>query len=176
MSIEDAVNAYIEQGRLFALSAGELDGPERRRICASESVRRLVAGPWDDDAHEMFGRRVAAYLVAFIESEHIVVRTGPPVDDDALVVQLHPSDVIEIRCCSAGPSLRVFGFIAAPDLFVALHWKYFHDLKKYKNPAWAAAIRQCNEEWSGLFPFIAPVTGGKFPDDYISGAVSATPR
>lgn len=176
MSIEDAVNEYVARGELHRLSAAALGGVERRRLVVSESLRRLAGGPWQDEPEERVGSRFAAALTGFIEEEFITVRQGPPANDDAQLARLEPHDVLEIRCLYAGPSIRVFGCIAVRDLFIGLAWKFRYALGRYGSPEWAAAIQECKDAWCALFPFLGPLTGGVFPDDYVSGAIAATDR
>jgi hypothetical protein len=176
MSIEDAVNRLCLAGALHQLEGSGLGGAPRRRICVTEGIRRLVVGPWVDSPERNFGTRVAVYLDAFIEQELLPVREGPPAKDDAHLARLEPPpnrSIIEIRCLSTEPSIRVLGCMAKKDLFIGLHWDLMRNLGRFGSPEWNAAIAKCKADWRALFPFYDPLSGGAFPDDYITGAVPA---
>lgn len=174
MSIQDALDKLCADGRLFRKDAAGLATVERRAVYVTQSVNQLVSGPWVDQPEENFGRRVGAHLVSFIEDEFIVVRVGPPAADKSQVARLEPQrDVVELRCLSGQPSVRIFGGMAAKDCFVGLHWKPRYELKNYGSPQWIAAIAECRALWTEYLPLHGPLTGGVFPDDYFTGAIPA---
>jgi hypothetical protein len=174
MSIRDEINRQCEAGALYRVPGFDLDGAIRREVYVTENLRVLLAGPWEDQPHRNFGRRVAASVFAFMHEEYIAVRQGPPSDDDTQVARLEPPhhNVFELRCPSAGPSIRIFGRIAEKDVFVGMHWKYRNWLGRFRDPNWLAAIEECKSIWEQLFPSQEPLSGGQFPDDYLSGAIA----
>ncbi|HEV7731419.1 MAG TPA: hypothetical protein VGR62_04615 [Candidatus Binatia bacterium] len=167
---------------LTQLAGSGLDD-ERRKVIVSGRILQLLKGPWEDGALERIGIRTGAYFDAFIEQEFVTVRQGPPGDDNAQVARLEPTgrNVVELRCLPRDkkddyPSIRVFGCLARKDYYVALGWNFRFELGKFRDPRWDAAIECCKRSWWTLFPCHEPLTGGEFPDDYITGAVSAGSR
>ena len=176
MSIRDAVQEYCRRDVLHKLLLPGYAGTERREVCLSDKINPLITGPWQDGAHMSVCQRVAAGLMAIIEQEIITVREGPPTDDDAQVARLVPHDIIELRCFKAEPSVRILGYVAEKNLHIGLIWRFRHQLGSFGSPEWESAIRECETDWIALFPFYAPVTGGRFPDDYFVGTIPARDR
>jgi hypothetical protein len=181
MSIHDAINCWIKQGRLFVLTRALPSDPVERTMLISPEIKELVDGPWQDTSMERRCGRLRADLEAFIGGDIIPVCLNPFEAKTAYFGRLHPASdgIFDIRSRDPSPALRVFGAFAETDTFVALTWsprsrQVRWTIKRPLGPrgsrAWRDAVVGCKTEWKRLFPTYPPVTGDRL-HDYISQSV-----
>lgn len=78
--------------------------------------------------------------------------------------------VWEIRSYQDEPQIRVFGFFAMKDLFVALDYEYRFNLGDSESAAWRFHMQRAATKWKSLFPTYTPRTS-KVAHNVFSGAL-----
>ena len=118
--------------------------PTRRALFVSRRLAKAIHG---ETAIEEWERR-RGELLADLE----VFVTAREIRPDYLFL-LYPRSraVWEIRSNAFDPSLRVFGFFARRDVFVATNFAARADLQGWDSPGWKQARRNAIVEWNGLF-------------------------
>ena len=180
MSIREVINGRVAEKppRLFRLERSLKSDPESRTMLLSEELKALLDGPWENDEIRYRAGRLRADLEDFIKGEKITVCLEPFAAKSAYMGRLDPvSDgTWDIRSRDPSPALRVVGFFAETDLFVALRWaprsrRVSWTAKPPLGPRdsreWRDIIVQCKTDWRNLCHPYPPVTGDRI-NDYIS--------
>lgn len=147
-----------------------------RRIIMNHEVQNLtmacVPNP-EPEVSESQWRYRCGYVQGdfdhFLNGKRITVALDPSSDaEDCWLKRLCPIEdgIFEIRHRSPPPGIRVFGRFAETNIFVALHWAARKGLGRKGDPAWAAAMAKCRENW-GIFFGSEPFKSGEL-SDYIS--------
>jgi hypothetical protein len=149
----------------------------------SEEIMGVLAGPWEHEALRYRGGRLRGDLEEFVKGEELAVCLEPFVAKAAYMGRLAPVEdgVWDIRSRDPKPALRVIGFFAELDVFIALRWAPRSKLIKgasrpplgaRDSREWRDVVVQCKTDWTNLFHAYRPVTG-ECINDYISEHVHA---
>jgi hypothetical protein len=180
MSIAEIIKARCEEGRLLKRIRSAPRGPALRSLYISTlsidgypPITAKLDDVTDDAQTRQRWLQVAAYLDAFIERPVIHIPLNSRKAKYAFMSRLEPppEELWDIRCFGPKPGLRVFGHFASKDTFIVLTWDYREDLKS--DPEYANAGGRCLRQWSMLFAPHGPFVG-RYPNDYITGAVFST--
>ena len=180
MSIDEIIKVCCDEGRLLKRIRSAARGPALRSLYISTlsihgypPISDKLDDATDDPQTRQRWFQVAAYLDAFIERPSIHIPPNSRKAKYAFMSRLEPppEELWDIRCFGSKPGLRVFGHFAARDTFIALAWDYREDLKS--DLEYANAGGRCVRQWSMLFAPHGPFVG-RYPDDYITGAVFST--
>lgn len=169
MSIQDEINARIDEGRLFYTPPALPSIPVVRSIFVTGQISSIVLGPWDDKRHEYFGGRLRNALDRFTSGQLITATLVPYEAGSAFMARLDkPEDETwDIRIQDPRPALRVLGRFADKDLFIATDWYERKYLDDRNSREWRDAIEKCKTDWKNLFPAYDPMTGENVRD-YLS--------
>ncbi len=143
----------------------------KRPFYASETVRALILGPWNDHREEERAYDLRAEIDWFIDGKTIYVRPDSEEGTKAIFARLDPyaDEVWTFRSLKPRPSLRIFGTFVEKNVFIALNWARRSDLGPRKSEEWIDAIGQFKIGWQNYFPSFDPLHGS-YPDDYLSHA------
>jgi hypothetical protein len=138
----------------------------------SQEVKSLLDGPWDHEGLRYRAGRLRADLEEFIKGQEIAVCLEPFAAKTAYMGRLCPvaDSTWDIRSRDPSPGLRVIGFFAETDVFVALRWAPRSTLGSKDSREWRDIIVQCKTDWTNLFHTYAPVNG-ECINAYISDSV-----
>jgi len=136
----------------------------------STEIKDLIDGPWNSADLRYRAGRLRADLEDFIRGATITVCLEPFAAKTAYMGRLWPLEdsVWDIRSRDPSPALRVVGFFAETDTFVALRWAPRSRRPKWTSMpalgskdsrAWRDIIVQCKADWRNLFPTYVPVRG-----------------
>jgi hypothetical protein len=183
MSIRDVINTLVGEvpPRLFPLERSLKSDPESRSMLLSEELMTLLDGPWEHPELRRRAGRLRADLEEFIKGETLTVCLTPFAAKAAYMGRLDPPEdgLWDIRSRDPSPALRVIGFFAETDLFIALRWApRSRRVKWTAKPSlgdrdsreWRDISVQCKADWRNLFHPYEPVTG-EYINDYISEEV-----
>lgn len=182
MSINDLIEHWISEERLWRLEPTLESDPVDRCLLISSEIKQLIDGPWPDKEWEKRCNYLRAELESFVKGEEVRLCLEPYEADTAFMGRLFkPSDEVwDIRSRRMRPSLRVFGRFARRDLFVAFFWSPRSLQLPYSqrlplgdrdSEEWRLAIKETKAEWRKLFPSFNPIHGESH-DIYASNAVS----
>jgi len=164
MSIEEVILDRVKRKMLYPLWPKRKGDTSRRALLLSEEVfAALTAERADPDDKYRFGV-LRADLEHFVTSERI---------DGKYLFHLYPSRdaVWEIRSVREEPSIRVLGFLAAYDVFVAMTHVRREDLGGWQSREWKQIKRRAGAQWRAMFEPYKPRSGTN-PADHVSGVLS----
>lgn len=169
MSIRKQIEDACDCGALRYLPP-ELGGADSERcIFVSEEV-------WDaaySHHHEADPELAELYAGMRATLDHYSMGGQIPVgwtprrkDGAALVARVEPLDsrCWDFRCLDPEPGIRVLGFFAETNVFIALTWHYRDSLESSDD--WDGAITEARRLWDGLFS--GPPFKGSNVGDHIS--------
>lgn len=135
---------------LFPLLPKARRSAPRRLMFVSEGLWGLLNSPEGDAEWEERIANLRAELERFVEGRSI---------DPKYLFLLHPARdcVWEIRCTKHDPSVRVMGFFAAKDVFIATNFCLREDLGGWQSREWRAAKRQAGAEWRRVLHPYSPM-------------------
>jgi hypothetical protein len=164
MSIDDVIVDRVCRKMLYPLWPKRPADPARRALLLSEEVYAALTADRADPADKLRFGELRADL------EHFV--TSPTLDGKYLFL-LYPSPdrVWEIRSVRSEPSIRVLGFIAAQDVFVAMTYARREDLAGWQSREWKQIKRRAGAQWRAMFDPYQPRSGIN-PAEHISGVLS----
>jgi hypothetical protein len=170
MSTLDAVNDACASGLLHKIEP-LLEGRERRGIYLSAEVYDLLPSSWSDRNYHRF-YRLRQDLDHFIQAARIVVAGEFRRAGSAYIGRLYPpsEEIWDIRSRDPNPALRLLGSFAAKDTFVVMTCEERKSLGRFESREWKVAIQRSRTCWRNMFPAYAPISG-RYPDDYITGAI-----
>lgn len=136
----------------------------------SQELKDFLDGPWTHKGARLRAGRLRADLEAFIKGDELSLCFEPFVAKAAYMGRLEPIEdsIWDIRSRDPKPALRVVGFFAEMDAFVALRWAPRSKRLEWtdKPPLgdkdsreWRDIIVQCKTDWRNLFHGYVPVTG-----------------
>lgn len=183
MSIRDEINFRLIETppRLFRLDTSLPSDPKVRSMLVSQEIKSLLDGPWNHEALKYRGGYLRGDLEEFIKGHEITVCLEPFAAKAAYMARLSPiaDSVWDIRSRDPSPALRVIGFFAETDVFVALRWAPRSrsvawtskpPLGSRDSREWRDIIVQCKTDWRNLFHTYVPVKG-ECINAYISDSV-----
>lgn len=170
MSIQQWIADLVRNERLFPLEPTFRGDGVVRHLYMSEEVRALVDGPWPSGKA---GKRCAALrgeLEGFVSGSEIGVCVVPHHAKEAQMGLLDPVEhgVWDYRSRSPRPGIRIIGFFAEPDDFVALvpasrsketDFIRLGPLGDGESDEWRRAISEARRLWQALFPIHPPIGG-----------------
>ena len=148
MSIEKEIKQRILDGSLKELPLRA--GRKKRRLYVEATLYEEIVVERDD--LEMMDRytKLEADLNVFVTSQtinpHYLYLLSPTRDK-----------VWEIRSVEPKPQLRVFGFFAAKDTFVATNHEYRDELGGFDSAIWRREKRRALAIWRNLFNSYNPI-------------------
>jgi len=172
MSMRDEIRFRVEEGRLIVLEPALPTSPVVRTMLVAPNIADLLNGPWSNQQEEYRFGRLRSDFDAFIEGLYISACMVPYSAKTAYIASLDPpaEGVWEIRSRDPKPSLRVFGFFAEVDVFIALTIFNRNLLGGSNTREWRDAIVGCKAEWRKLFSPYQPLIAETI-NEYISAKV-----
>jgi hypothetical protein len=165
MSMRQTIWDAIQYGQLHELEPRSARAPRIRSMYLTEDLLKTVRDETLPHEHQMLFAEVEATLADFITS-----RTLDP--EYIKLLWPHEDCVWEIRCMRPDPTVRVFGFFADRDAFVATNYELRPVLGKFESGEWKFAKTRARYIWRRLFGPLLPrnETDAKL---LISGAIDA---
>jgi hypothetical protein len=144
----------------------------RRTLYISEKVRWYIEGTAEGMDVAMRGRWLTARAVleAFVDGKWITTKSKPKSRAEMAILCPHEDGIWEFRDVKPKPSLRILGSFTEQDVFVALAPYERSELGAKESEGWKNALENYKEEWKTLFAGHKPMSGGSYPDDYLSFA------
>lgn len=167
-SIYDVVQTYLRCGTLHQFdSVARPRRPQVRRVFMLEGVYQECppqGEPLTQTLTSIALNTARARLVDFIEGEELYGRQ----DIGKLVLDNPPPEVWELRVQESRISAcRLFGFIAAYDVFIVTNCKMRSQLEKHKGLKWNKEINRSEKLRQQLIPLLPPMEGETM-DNYLS--------
>ena len=111
-----------------------------------------------------------AVLEAFVDGRWITTKSKPKSRAEMAILSPPEAGVWEFRDVKPRPSLRILGGFMQKDIFVALAPYERAELGNKGSQEWSDALRDFKQQWEQLFDGHKPMSGGAYPDDYLSFA------
>jgi hypothetical protein len=142
----------------------------RRTLYISEKVRQFITGTAPGMDIKKRGRwlMARAVLEAFVDGKWITIKSNPKSRAEMGILCPHKDGIWEIRDVKPRPSLRILGSFVRKDVFIALAPYERVELGAKGSEGWANALQNYKAQWTTLFNRHQPMSGGSYPDDYIS--------
>lgn len=181
MSIKAAIKRHVRNGRLFPLEMSLESDRVLRGLFLSSEMKKLMEGPWTSAQCGSRVSRLQADFESYAKGESIVMSLEPFAAEDATFGRLDAPDdeVWDLRSRDPSPGLRVFGRFAAPNVFIAFdwyprsrNWNGKQPLGDRHHQLWEIAKRNCQEQWSNLFPNYEALNGDQVQDYVTENAFS----
>jgi hypothetical protein len=152
MSIDAELRDCVRRGMLHILNPRAPGSVSRRVMLLTQPLWDLLHSPEGDDEWEKRVAELRADLEVFAE--------GMPVTPKYLFL-LYPAEncVWEIRSVRSAPSIRVLGFFAKRDIFVATNFALREDLGGWQSREWKQVKRYAQAKWRWLFKTFQPRSG-----------------
>src|SRR3981081_1752281 len=150
MSISDLILHRVSIGMLFPILPRAAGGATRRAMFVSEDIWSLLSiEHQDDDMEERLG---------ILQADLELFAGGQPIDPKYLFL-LYPADegVWEIRSVRPSPSIRILGFFAAKDVFIATNMALRENLGGWESSEWKDVKRLARTRWAHLFHTYQPL-------------------
>ena len=131
-----------------------------REMFVSEEINAVAHPPWGTTKSDRRLAQMRGYLDAFTEGRRLTVAGDPYKKPKATnLARIDPiaDEVFDFRCVDPKPGIRVLGYFAAYDLFIALTWNCRENLQDDK--AWRDEIERCKAAWRRLFHSFPPHSG-----------------
>jgi hypothetical protein len=164
MSIEDLITHKVSAGMLFPLIPRASGSAPRRAMFVSEDIWSLLSTEHQDDDMEDRLGILQADLEQFAEGRSI---------DPKYLFLLYPASegVWEIRSVRPDPSIRVLGFFAKLDVFIATNLALRENLGGWESRDWKDVKRLARTRWGHLFHTYQPLKSEKL-SDLVTGAIN----
>ena len=172
MSIIEAVNALLADGRLYRVPQSLPEGlPQIRVIYASGLIRTLLSGIGLNTRGKIRVGELQADLDYFMDGRRLDLRPLGNIREYAYMAVLEPvhNDIWEIRSIDPKPSIRLFGSFVKRNQFVVFTWAWRKELGGRYAKEWRAVIQEFKEEWQAYFGALRPLSGS-YPDAYLTNA------
>lgn len=162
MSIRKEINHRVLEGRLKELPLRA--GRKKRRLYVESTLYEEIFVERDDP--EIMDRYTK------LEADLSVFVTSPTINPDYLYL-LYPrrDKVWEIRSVMPKPQLRVFGFFAEKDTFIATNHEYRNNLGGFDSTHWRREKRRAVATWRNLFGSYDPMDSEDI-GDLVTGAIN----
>jgi hypothetical protein len=163
MSIEDLIIHKVGMGMLFPIIPRARGAAPRRAMFVSEDIWSLLSTEHQDDDMEDRLGILQADLEQFAEGRVI---------DPKYLFLLYPvsEGVWEIRSVRPEPSIRVLGFFAKTNVFIATNLALRENLGGWESREWKDVKRLARTRWGHLFHAYEPMISTKL-NDLVTGAI-----
>lgn len=164
MSIDDVIVDRVNRGMLFPLWPKRQGDTPRRALLLSEEMYVALTAERQNPADKVRFGELRADLEQFVVSETL---------DGKYLFHLYPSRdcVWEIRSVRSEPSIRVLGFLASRDIFVATTYALREALGGWQSREWKQIKRRAGAQWRSMFDPYPPLAGTD-PTKHVSGVLS----
>lgn len=169
MSIRDQINSLVQDGRLFELYPVLKSEKVSRCMFVSKQIWDEISPQSDEKFDERFAK-LRADLDRFVDGSEVTVAHNPyKRSKKAYIARTNPieDEVWDIRSVDPRPGIRVLGFFAEKDVFIALEWEFRTNLDGPGGKLWSKFLRANGAHWRRLFGVYRPHSGGQ-TSDYIS--------
>jgi hypothetical protein len=142
----------------------------RRTLFVSERVRQLITATASGMDEKMRGRWLTARAVleAFVDGDWITTKSKPKSRAEMAILCPWSDGIWEFRDVRPKPSLRILGAFMEKDVFIAPGPYERAELGQKGSQEWSKALDDFKAQWKELFDGHKPMSGGKYPDDYLS--------
>ena len=169
MSIADLILALEHQGQLRRFL------PPRTRLPAVRRLYLAVPAMKDfDDPHSaanyFSGRSfVEGALTRWVLGGRVWAVERRKKREGGFLKRLEPppNDVWEVKVTEPRPQVRLFGRFAEADTLILTKFHLRDSLKEKGSSQWGAAMTECDNLWSALFPRI-PIYSKSTISDYVT--------
>ena len=163
MSINVEIGSRISEGRLVEL------GPT---VSSDKTIRRMyLEKGLFNDIFRVRTQKAEIARFAQLQADLEVFITSPTIDPNYLFGLTPKTDgVWEIKSKRPKPSIRVFGFFAKEDTFIATHYIERTGLGGWNSREWKTEIRRALSVWRKLFPAYSPDNSGEV-STLVTGAI-----
>lgn len=163
MSIDAEINDCIQRQMLHVLLPKAPGAVAKRALLLTEGLWEILNSTQGDDEWEQRVAELRADLEVFAE--------GLPIDPKYLFL-LYPAAncVWEIRSVRSAPSIRVLGFFAKRDVFIATNYARREELGGWQSRDWKRVKRDAQAKWRWLFKTYPPL-GGTSIKRLVTGAI-----
>jgi hypothetical protein len=163
MSIEDLIRHKVAAGMLFPLIPRARGSTPRRAMFVSEDIWSLLSTEHQDDEIEDRLGILQADLELFAEGRMI---------DPKYLFLLYPASegVWEIRSVRPNPSIRVLGFFAKKDVYIATNLALRESLGGWESREWKNVKRLARTRWGHLFHTFHPLISTNL-SDLVTGSI-----
>lgn len=150
MSIHDLIRDRVAKGMLYPVIPKAAGTSPQRAMFVSEDVWNVLSTEHDDEDMEARLGQLQADLELFVEGRQI---------DPRYLFLLYPASegVWEIRSLRPAPSIRVLGFFADKDVFVATNMALREELGGWQSRQWKDVKRLARTRWRHLFHAYQPL-------------------
>jgi len=152
MSIDAEIMDCIQREMLYVLRPSAPGTASRRAMLLTQGLWDVLNSPEGDDEWEQRVAELRADLEVFAE--------GMPIDPKYLFL-LYPAAncVWEIRSIRSDPSIRILGFFAKRDVFIATNYALRKELGGWQSRDWKRVKREAQAKWRWLFKTYQPLSG-----------------
>jgi len=142
----------------------------RRTLYISERVKQLITGTAADMDVNIRGRWFVARAVleAFVDGKWITIKSKAKSRAEMAILCPHKDGIWEFRDVKPRPSVRILGSFTEKDVFIALSPYERSELGEKGSEEWAVALQNYKVQLELLFDGHQPMSGGSYPDDYLS--------
>jgi hypothetical protein len=163
MSIEDLIKHKVGAGMLFPLIPRAHGSTPRRAMFVSEDIWSLLSTEHQDDEMEDRLGILQADLELFAEGRTI---------DPKYLFLLYPASegIWEIRSVRPNPSIRVLGFFAKKDVYIATNLALRESLGGWESREWKNVKRLARTRWGHLFHTFHPLISTNL-SDLVTGSI-----
>jgi len=126
--------------------------------------------------YEAISNPAAEHVERFarLEADLEVFVTSPRIDPGYLKGLSPPQEgVWAIRSVRPSPSIRVLGFFAMKDRFIATNYALRNELGAFDSKQWKTAMKYATWVWRRLFPAY-PFVSSQDANDLFTGALNGT--
>jgi hypothetical protein len=144
--------------------------PARRTLYISEKVRQYITSTAPGMDIEKRGRWLTARAVleTFVDGKWITIKSKPKSRAQMAILCPHDDGIWEIRDVKPKPAVRILGSFTEKDVFIGLAPYERIELGAKGSEGWTNALRDYKTKWTELFDGHRPMSGGSYPDAYLS--------
>lgn len=164
MSISQVIMERRRVGDLILLTGRMIHEPRLRSMYLTRQLydEIFVNNTGSDEERERLG---------FLEADLEIFITYKSLWPSYLCLLRPTSDgVWEIKSPNPSPGIRVFGFFAKKDTFIATHLALRPHLGGWRSFKWKREVRRAKAIWRTLFQPYTPIISDD-PDDSFTGAI-----
>ncbi len=168
--IIDHIKSHCRDGLLFPVDPWVPGDPIVRGLYVSAEIYSMLEGEHKNVLQEQQWESARAIMDNYVSGR--IMSVGDK-DKKRPMSLLTPADdgVWSMRASDPKPGIRILGYFAEKDLFIALTWEERLTLGMKFSFAWRRLIKSCKAEWRKLFYPYQPIQGGNY-DEYISNIIT----
>ena len=161
--MEDIILDRVRHGMLFPLLPRTPGDCVERPLFVGEALWSVLNSPAGDRDWERRIAELRADLERFVTGEALHPR---------YLFLLSPArdSVWEIRSTGSNPSIRVLGFFAMKDVYIATNFALREDLGGWESREWKSVKRMAGAAWNALFHPYKPLGSSRI-HDLVTGAL-----